>query len=229
MLQTWQLEEAKSKLSRVIKAAIQQGPQIITRRGTEVAIVISIDEYRGMTANRGKLSEFLAQSPAAGIDLDLTRDRSGGRQDIELPGACPTRAVETWSTKRLPVAPDEVAPDGSDVRVLLRLPRGSMAHFELAPGQTSFAVALRTVKEIWFFLTGHGEMWRKCGEREETVKVEPGVCLTIPQGTHFQFRSLAGGQEGDEPLAAVGVTMPPWTGQGQVCRVTGPWTPTVEA
>lgn len=84
MFQTWQLQEAKNKLSRVIRDAIQRGPQIITRRGTEVAVVLSIDEYRKMTANKGKLSEFFAQSPLAGVDLDLARDPSGVRQDVEL-------------------------------------------------------------------------------------------------------------------------------------------------
>lgn len=127
-----------------------------------------------------------------------------------------------FSTKRLPVARDDVAPDGSDVRILLGLKCGGMAHFELPPGQTSTAVAHRTVEEIWFFLTGRGEMWRKQNDQEEVVAVEPGVCLTIPIGTHFQFRSF-----GYEPLAAVGVTMPPWPGEGESYEVKGTWEPTV--
>jgi len=84
MLRTWQLQEAKNKLSRVIEDAIQSGPQVITRRGTEVAIVISIEEYREMTAKKLKLSEFFAQSPLAGVDLDLSRDKSPARPDLEL-------------------------------------------------------------------------------------------------------------------------------------------------
>ena len=96
-----------------------------------------------------------------------------------------------------------------------------MAHFELAAGQTSTAVAHRTVEEIWLVLSGRGEMWRKQGAREEVVTVERGVCLTIPLGTHFQFRSLGG-----EPLAAVGVTMPPWPGEGEAYEVAGKWEPT---
>ena len=127
-----------------------------------------------------------------------------------------------FNTKRLPVARDDVAPDGSDVRILLRLKGGSMAHFELPPGQTSTAVAHRTVEEIWFFLTGRGEMWRKQNDQEEVVAVEPGVCLTIPLGTHFQFRSF-----GYEPLAVVGVTMPPWPGEGEAYEAKGKWKPTV--
>ena len=65
-------------------------------------------------------------------------------------------------------------------------------------------------------------MWRRQGQREEIVPVEPGVCLTIPLGTDFQFRSF-----GEEPLAAVGVTMPPWPGEGEAIPVQGKWKPTV--
>jgi mannose-6-phosphate isomerase-like protein (cupin superfamily) len=125
-------------------------------------------------------------------------------------------------TKRLPAARDAIAPDGSDVRILLQLKGGGLAHFELAPGEVSTAVAHRTVEEIWYFLSGRGEMWRKLGDDENVVPVEPGVCLTIPLGTHFQFRAL-----GREPLAALGVTMPPWPGEGEAYAVAGKWTPTV--
>ena len=123
-----------------------------------------------------------------------------------------------FETKRLPERPDVVAPDGSDVRILLALGGGSMAHFELAAGKTSVAVAHRTVEELWFFLGGRGEMWRQQGEREEVVAVEAGVCLSIPVGTWFQFRSV-----GPEPLAAVAVTLPPWPGEGEAYAVEGRW------
>jgi len=90
-----------------------------------------------------------------------------------------------FGTKRLPVAPDASAPDLSEVRILLGLKGGGMAHFELSPGSTSKAVAHKTVEEIWYFLTGRGEMWRKKNNIEEIVPVDPGVCITIPEGTHF--------------------------------------------
>jgi mannose-6-phosphate isomerase-like protein (cupin superfamily) len=125
-----------------------------------------------------------------------------------------------FATMRLPGAPDTVAPDGSDVRILLQLARGSMAHFELAAGRVSGAVAHRTVEEIWYVLGGQGEMWRRQGEREETVPLQPGTCLSIPAGTHFQFRATAGG-----PLAVVGVTMPPWPGPEEAYDVPGAWPP----
>jgi mannose-6-phosphate isomerase-like protein (cupin superfamily) len=130
--------------------------------------------------------------------------------------------VSDFNTKKLPASRDVVAPDGADVRILLGLAGGGMAHFELAPGETSTAVAHRTVEEIWYFLAGRGEMWRKQGEREEVSPLEPGMCLTIPLGTHFQFRAL-----GDVPLSAVAATMPPWPGEGEANEVPGHWPATV--
>jgi mannose-6-phosphate isomerase-like protein (cupin superfamily) len=129
---------------------------------------------------------------------------------------------QRFDTMRLPGERDVIAPDGSDVRILLRLAGGSMAHFELAPGRTSGAIAHRTVDEIWYVLSGRGQMWRRqedgAGDREQTVDLEPGTCLSIPVGTHFQFRS-----GGDVPLAAVAVTMPPWPGGDEAHEVPGIW------
>lgn len=97
-----------------------------------------------------------------------------------------------------------------------------MAHFELAPGRTSIPVAHRTVDEIWAILSGRGEMWREQRGRTEITELEPGVALTIPLGTSFQFRCT-----GSEPLAIVAVTMPPWPGDGEAIEVEGPWVPDV--
>ena len=123
-----------------------------------------------------------------------------------------------FDTLQLPEAPDVVAPDGSDVRILLQLGRGGMAHFELAAGRVSQAVDHHSVDEIWYVLRGQGQMWRRQAEREETVTLEPGTCVSIPVGTHFQFRST-----GDGPLAAVGATMPPWPGPDEAYEVPGAW------
>ena len=125
-----------------------------------------------------------------------------------------------FGTMLLPDAPDAIAPDGSQVRVLLRLDGGSMAHFGLAAGQVSRAVAHHAVGELWYVLSGHGQMWRRQGDRQETVPLRPGTCLSIPAGTHFQFRADDGG-----PLAAVGVTMPPWPDDHEAYEVPGAWPP----
>jgi len=128
----------------------------------------------------------------------------------------------SFETKLLPATSDAVAPDGSDVRVLLATTRGSLAQFELAPDETSVAVRHRSVEEIWYFLRGRGEMWRRFGGQEQTVEVRTGLCVTIPTSTEFQFRA-----NGDEPLTAIGATMPPWPGPGEAVIVDGPWEPTV--
>jgi mannose-6-phosphate isomerase-like protein (cupin superfamily) len=130
------------------------------------------------------------------------------------------REFTDFSTKSLPSQRDAVAPDGSDVRLLLRLKGGSMIHFELAPNRISKAVTHRTVEEIWYFVGGRGQVWRKQNGHAAVVDVYPGVSLTIPLGTQFQFRS-----SGDRPLAAIAVTMPPWPGEGEAIIVKGEWEP----
>jgi mannose-6-phosphate isomerase-like protein (cupin superfamily) len=129
--------------------------------------------------------------------------------------------MSPFATLRLPPTPTVIAPDGSDVRILLGLPGGGMAHFELGAGKVARAVRHQTVEEIWFVVQGRGEMWRRQGGREETVALEPGVCITLPVGTHFQFRASA-----SESVAAVAVTMPPWPGEAEAVLVSGPWEPT---
>ena len=126
-----------------------------------------------------------------------------------------------FTTRSLGPSPDAMAPDGSEVRLLAAAARGSMAHFALAPGQVSRAVAHRSVEEVWYFLRGTGRIWRKLGALEEVVEVGPGVSISIPTGTHFQFRC-----DGDEPLEAVAVTMPPWPGGDEAFAVEGVWKPT---
>jgi mannose-6-phosphate isomerase-like protein (cupin superfamily) len=130
--------------------------------------------------------------------------------------------MNEFKTKRLPVQPDGTAPDGLAFRALLGLGGGSLAHFELDPGKTSAAVAHRTVEEIWFFIQGRGEMWRKQKDREEVTRIDPGLCLTVPLETHFQLRSF-----GPDPLAAIAITMPPWPGDNEACEVPEKWAPTV--
>lgn len=115
-------------------------------------------------------------------------------------------------------APVVNAPDGSRVQVLLHLRGGSMATFTLQPGQVSAAVTHRSVEELWYVIAGRGSMWRRDALREEIVALEPGLCLSVPLGTAFQFRCT-----GAAPLVAVAVTMPPWPGEGEAVAVDGAW------
>ena len=121
-------------------------------------------------------------------------------------------------SRMLPATPDVIAPDGSDVRILCGLHGGSMAHFSLPPGRTSKAVVHRSVEEIWYIVAGEGEMWRADGRQERVVALAPGLSLTIPVGTRFQFRST-----GTAALEAVAITMPPWPGEDEAVQVDGIW------
>jgi mannose-6-phosphate isomerase-like protein (cupin superfamily) len=127
-----------------------------------------------------------------------------------------------FETKRIHGGPDAIAPDGSEVRVLCQLTRGGLAIFSLPPNAVSKAVAHRTVEEIWYILSGTGRMWRKLGDQEEIAELGPGTSLTIPTGTHFQFRC-----DGPERLNIIGATMPPWPGESEAFLVDGTWQPTV--
>jgi antitoxin Phd len=84
MVRSWQLQDAKNRFSQVIDEALKDGPQVITRRGVETAVVLSFADYRKMLLGRKRLSEFFRESPLAGLDLDLRRDTSPARDGVAL-------------------------------------------------------------------------------------------------------------------------------------------------
>jgi mannose-6-phosphate isomerase-like protein (cupin superfamily) len=126
-------------------------------------------------------------------------------------------------TLRLDDALSVTAPDGSLVRPLLATGGGSVAYCTLGPGRVSFAVRHTVIEEIWVYLAGHGEMWRRDPRTDEEaiVACAPGLSITIPEGVEFQFRNT-----GDEPLVFLCFTMPPWPGEQVATVVSGKWKPT---
>jgi prevent-host-death family protein len=81
---TWQMQEAKARLSEVVKTAQSEGPQKITMHGQSVAVVISQSMYQRLTNNQLTLTEFLTNSPFFGMEeLTLEREQSLTRE-IEL-------------------------------------------------------------------------------------------------------------------------------------------------
>ncbi len=80
MAKNWQVQEAKARFSELVRSA-DSGPQTITVHGRRAAVVLSANEYDRLKDKRGKpaLTELLRDSPLAGIELDLERDRSGPR------------------------------------------------------------------------------------------------------------------------------------------------------
>ena len=83
MAHTWQLQEAKSRLSEVIVEAEKTGPQTITRRGVETAIVLSYKDYKKLLGNRGKLSQYFRDSPLVDEELDFSRS-AGPIREIDI-------------------------------------------------------------------------------------------------------------------------------------------------
>lgn len=131
--------------------------------------------------------------------------------------------------------PDTLAPDGSEIRLLVdsrhEIQRASLCEVFLQAGQVSRPVWHRRVEEIWYVLAGRGWVWRAPPEVSDAegndacvVKVEPGAALTIPTGWRFQFRAGP-----DDALRFLCYTAPPWPGpdEAQPAPNGGRWPPTV--
>lgn len=81
---TWQIQEAKNKFSELIDKTLSEGPQTVTRHGTEVAVVIPIDDFRKLTAPKQRLGDFLLDSPLRNSELVIERDRTTQLREIDL-------------------------------------------------------------------------------------------------------------------------------------------------
>lgn len=80
----WALQDAKNRLSEVVRKASDEGPQVITLRGDDAVVVVAADEYARLTRKPGNsLVDFLRKSPLASVALDLARARDTGRP-VEL-------------------------------------------------------------------------------------------------------------------------------------------------
>jgi len=82
MMALWQLQQAKTRLSEVIEEAHGRGPQIITRHGAERAVVLSMEDYRALTAHKPDLKAYLLGGPKV-ESFEIDYDRDTGRE-VEL-------------------------------------------------------------------------------------------------------------------------------------------------
>ena len=71
----WKLQDAKSRFSELFDLVLTEGAQVVSRRGKQKVVVIAKEEYDRLTRPRGKLSDFMLNSPLAGSELDLERIR----------------------------------------------------------------------------------------------------------------------------------------------------------
>lgn len=82
---SWQLQEAKQKFSELVRRTLEEGPQVVTKHGEEVVVVVSVEEFRRMSKDGEKkmdFKEFLMSGPDLSV-LDLEHPKEFPR-DIEL-------------------------------------------------------------------------------------------------------------------------------------------------
>ncbi|MCG7893953.1 MAG: cupin domain-containing protein [Candidatus Thiodiazotropha taylori] len=125
---------------------------------------------------------------------------------------------EILETATLKSDPDYNAPDGSEIRLLPTMNGGGLCHCTLPTENVSSPVAHKHGEEIWYVLEGEGEIWRSLEGQEQTTPLSPGISITIPPKTRFQFRNT-----GKVPLSILICTMPPWPGPDEAQPVQGRW------
>ena len=81
-MHVWQLQEAKARLSDLVRTAATDGPQQITVRGEAAAVVLSQADYVKLAGKREaqSLADFLLSSPLAGLDMEFERDQTPTRE-----------------------------------------------------------------------------------------------------------------------------------------------------
>jgi antitoxin Phd len=80
MQHTWALQDAKNRFSELVEQALRDGPQIVTRRGKDTVVVLSVEAFQKLTAKQESLVTFLRHSPLAGVELGLERQADYGRE-----------------------------------------------------------------------------------------------------------------------------------------------------
>jgi mannose-6-phosphate isomerase-like protein (cupin superfamily) len=184
---------------------VRRGEQVEGVTGLSPGRWIAIPAGTAAACRAGAASDLvfvLARVPPPGGDAGLA---PAAGPDLDLAG----RATTERSAGTLAVAYDTLAPDGSEIRFLAADPTASMVHCRLPPGAASRPVRHRAVLELWYVLSGRGDLWRD-GGGAATVTVtglRAGVAVEIRPGTAFQFRARGG-----EPLTFVILTMPAWPG-----------------
>jgi len=68
----WQVQDAKQRFSELIRAARSEGPQVVTRHGEEIAVVVDITEYRRLKGATAEFKDYLKSGPGFD-DLEISR------------------------------------------------------------------------------------------------------------------------------------------------------------
>lgn len=111
-----------------------------------------------------------------------------------------------------------LAPDHSEIRILLDVSGAGVAHCRLPPSCVSSPVKHKSVNEIWYILSGSGQIWQGRNGLNDFADLSAGVCLTIAAGDSFQFKNT-----GTEDLDILITTAPNWPGPDEAVPVSGYW------
>ena len=81
-MEKWQLRDAKNRLSEVVRKATEEGPQVITLRGADAAVVVSVRDYARMSRRKSSpsLIQVLRRCPVKGVNLEVDRSLDTGRK-----------------------------------------------------------------------------------------------------------------------------------------------------
>jgi len=80
MKRSWSLQDAKNKFSHVVEEAHKGGPQVVTKRGVESVVIMSIEDYKKLNRPTTNLIDFFKESPLHGIDLEVERSKDLSRK-----------------------------------------------------------------------------------------------------------------------------------------------------
>lgn len=133
--------------------------------------------------------EFLVVTAPRWKKENWTRAKRSFWNKSGWPAAAREHSPGPWLTVDLPSSYDYLAPDGSEIRLLITHDAGGVAHCRLPAGSVSSPARHRTVVEVWYVLSGHGQVWREKDGDEEIVEVGTSTVVTLPVGCSFQFRA----------------------------------------
>jgi len=80
-MRTWNLQNAKARFSELVNICLRDGPQLVTRHGRDVVVILPAEEYKKVTAPGQSLKDFFLTAPR--VDLNIRRSKEDGRE-VEL-------------------------------------------------------------------------------------------------------------------------------------------------
>ena len=81
-MEHWQLQDAKNRFSEIVNKALQDGPQVVTRRGKKTVVIMSVEQYQSLVRPKVNIVDFFQASPLRGEDLDLTLKKDSTREVV---------------------------------------------------------------------------------------------------------------------------------------------------